>query len=218
METPVLLQSSPEGAREYLVPTRVDAGQPPAFYALQQSPQQPKQLLVTSGAVDRYFQLARCFRDESGRKDRQAEFTQVDVEMAFVSGAPSGPATNWRIGGQEVKEAMEGLVRKVWKDVEGVDLPHEFRVMPYEVAMDVVSERRLSEVWRGLMLSALVRLGQAGYAIWHVCESSRAVGLRSARSTSPSRRHSRSATIRRSRTPTSTRSSQTTNPKLSNSW
>ncbi|GHJ89423.1 hypothetical protein NliqN6_5825 [Naganishia liquefaciens] len=147
VETPVLLQSSPEGAREYLVPTRVSESSStsgePQYYALQQSPQQPKQLLVCSGAVPKYYQIARCFRDESGRKDRQAEFTQVDLEMAFVDGAAEqvvgedGMRSTWRIGGGEVRRVVEGLVKKVWKEVEGVDLPGWFQVMPYEVAMDV---------------------------------------------------------------------------------
>lgn len=153
VETPVLLQSSPEGAREYLVPTRVSESSStsaePQFYALQQSPQQPKQLLVCSGAVLKYYQIARCFRDESGRKDRQAEFTQVDMEMAFVGGAAEevageeGMRSTWRIGGGEVRRVVEGLVKKVWKEVEGVDLPGWFQVMPYEVAMDVVSHSSL---------------------------------------------------------------------------
>ncbi|KAJ9095328.1 hypothetical protein QFC21_005694 [Naganishia friedmannii] len=156
VETPVLLQSSPEGAREFLVPTRLTSDSSsssspttttsaePLFYALQQSPQQPKQLLISSGAVPRYYQIARCFRDEAGRKDRQAEFTQVDLEMAFVSGAAplvdeggEGMRSTWRIGGGEVRNVVEGLVKRVWKEVAGVDLPGWFQVMPYEVAMDV---------------------------------------------------------------------------------
>ncbi|KAI0663087.1 hypothetical protein C8Q70DRAFT_491509 [Cubamyces menziesii] len=148
VETPMLLNSTPEGAREYLVPTRVkqatsDGDAQPLFYALSQSPQQPKQLLVTSGAVDRYFQLARCFRDEDGRKDRQPEFTQVDLEMAWVSWGEHGETgrtegqshDHWRIGGHEVRDIVETIIRRVWKEVEGVDLEERFRVMTYNEAM-----------------------------------------------------------------------------------
>ena len=183
VETPVLLQSSPEGAREYLVPTRLSStiagnastsastsvsvedaasastSPEPLFYALQQSPQQPKQLLISSGLTSKYFQVARCFRDESGRKDRQAEFTQVDIEMGFVSGSPvpasnsAGPGeemrSTWRIGGGEVREVIEGLIKKIWKEIEGVDLPGWFQVMPYDVAMDVVSRRHEAELHHG---------------------------------------------------------------------
>lgn len=149
METPILFKSSPEGAREFLVPTRVSRqlnGIPsndPQFYALPQSPQQPKQLLICSGGVDRYFQLARCFRDEDGRKDRQPEFTQIDLEMAFVSwGRPSNASVDmdqWRIGGHEVRDIVEDLIRKIWQDIEGVSLPDRFRVMTYHDAMTRVS-------------------------------------------------------------------------------
>ncbi|OJT10490.1 Aspartate--tRNA(Asp/Asn) ligase [Trametes pubescens] len=146
VETPMLLNSTPEGAREYLVPTRVkqsssDASPQPQFYALSQSPQQPKQLLVASGAVDRYFQLARCFRDEDGRKDRQPEFTQVDLEMAWVSWGKQiaeGQSTDtdpWRIGGHEVRDVVESIIRKIWKKVEDVELEDRFRVMTYNEAM-----------------------------------------------------------------------------------
>ncbi|KAI0676923.1 hypothetical protein C8Q78DRAFT_1087030 [Trametes maxima] len=145
VETPVLLNSTPEGAREYLVPTRTkqspsDVPSQPLFYALSQSPQQPKQLLIASGAVDRYFQLARCFRDEDGRKDRQPEFTQVDLEMAWVSwgkleGQASADSDTWRIGGHEVRDVVETIIRKIWKKVEGVELEERFRVMTYNEAM-----------------------------------------------------------------------------------
>ncbi|KZO93289.1 hypothetical protein CALVIDRAFT_486155, partial [Calocera viscosa TUFC12733] len=152
VETPILLNSTAEGAREFLVPTRLhrlgEAGTPvvhmqgeppriPTFYALAQSPQQPKQLLICSGAVEKYYQFARCFRDEDGRKDRQPEFTQLDLEMAFVSWAAEEREfeRNWRIGGVEVKEVIESIVRRIWKDVEDVDLPEAFRVITYQEAM-----------------------------------------------------------------------------------
>ncbi|KAI0356589.1 hypothetical protein OH77DRAFT_1423519 [Trametes cingulata] len=149
VETPMLLNSTPEGAREYLVPTRVkqsftDSASQPLFYALSQSPQQPKQLLVASGAVDRYFQLARCFRDEDGRKDRQPEFTQVDLEMAWVSWgrhqadghAGSQESTDpWRIGGHEVRDVVETVIRRIWKKVENISLEERFKVMTYNEAM-----------------------------------------------------------------------------------
>ncbi|EIM88250.1 uncharacterized protein STEHIDRAFT_120456, partial [Stereum hirsutum FP-91666 SS1] len=170
IETPILLKSSPEGAREFLVPTRLSKSSPsasddpnananaspasvgteqaqvPLFYALPQSPQQPKQLLMCSGGVDRYYQLARCFRDEDGRKDRQPEFTQIDLEMAFVSwgrrhhdgtesGAKPDTEDGWRIGGQEVREVVEDIIRAIWSKVEDVELPDRFRVMTYNEAM-----------------------------------------------------------------------------------
>ncbi|KAI3596727.1 aspartyl-trna synthetase [Moniliophthora roreri] len=140
VETPVLLRSSVEGAREFLVPTRTGPLEHPSFFALQQSPQQPKQLLIASGAVDRYFQLAKCFRDEDGRKDRQPEFTQIDLELAYVSWGPTDAAqttwTNtWRIGGAEVRKTVESMVKRIWKEVENVELPPEFQVMTYHEAM-----------------------------------------------------------------------------------
>lgn len=143
----MLLKSSPEGAREFLVPTRVgisDSGirdsQTPRFYALPQSPQQPKQLLICSGGVDRYYQIARCFRDEDSRKDRQPEFTQLDLEMAFVSWSSSDAAKDgWRIGGIEVRQIIEKIIRKIWQDVEGVELSPEFLVMTYQEAMTRVN-------------------------------------------------------------------------------
>jgi aspartyl-tRNA synthetase len=147
VETPILLRSTPEGAREFLVPTRHRSREGlPLFYALPQSPQQPKQLLICSGGIDRYYQLARCFRDEDGRKDRQPEFTQVDLEMAFVSWSPppvtaqpAGPESQrWRIGGYEIKEVTEQVIRQIWKQVENIDLP-EIPVMTYREVMARVS-------------------------------------------------------------------------------
>lgn len=109
------------------------------FYALQQSPQQPKQLLICSGGVDRYYQIAKCFRDEDGRKDRQPEFTQIDIEMAFVSwGTHASSSANsqaWRIGGQEVRDVVESLIRKIWHDVQKIELEGSFEVMTYHDAM-----------------------------------------------------------------------------------
>ena len=119
VETPALFKSTPEGAREYLVPSRIHPGQ---FYALSQSPQQFKQILMVAG-VERYFQIARCFRDEDLRADRQMEFTQVDVEASFITR-------------EDVYALFEGMLKKVWLDVLGVDLPTPFPRMPYSDAMN----------------------------------------------------------------------------------
>ena len=145
VETPMLLKSTPEGAREFLVPTRLGGAR---SYALPQSPQQPKQLLVCSGAIDRYYQLARCFRDEDGRKDRQPEFTQIDLEMAFVGWGPrpGDLETGWRLGGGEVKSVVESVIRQIWSDIEDTELPTSFRVMTYNHAMTKVSPTLQSSV------------------------------------------------------------------------
>jgi aspartyl-tRNA synthetase len=119
IETPTLFKSTPEGAREFLVPSRTNPGQ---FYALPQSPQQFKQILMVGG-VEKYFQLARCYRDEDLRADRQPEFTQIDLEMSFIER-------------EDIYNLIEGLLKRIWKTALNLDVPVPFKRLTFEEALN----------------------------------------------------------------------------------
>ncbi len=142
IETPMLTKSTPEGARDFIVPSRQ---QPGSFYALPQSPQLFKQLLMVGGC-DKYMQIVRCFRDEDPRADRQAEFTQLDLEMAFIDR-------------EDIIKVIEGLLARIWKDVLGVDITLPIPHMPYAEAMNDYGSDR-PDLRFGMKLVDITDLGK----------------------------------------------------------
>jgi aspartyl-tRNA synthetase len=130
IETPMLTRSTPEGSRDFIVPARLAPG---SFYALPQSPQLFKQILMVGG-TDKYFQIVRCFRDEDPRADRQAEFTQLDLEMSFIDRA-------------DIITVVEGLLRQLWKDILSVDIPNPVPHMAYDDAMNHYGSDRPDLRW-----------------------------------------------------------------------
>ena len=147
LETPFMVKYTPGGARNFLVPSRLNAGK---FYALAESPQIFKQLFMVAG-MDRYFQIVRCFRDEDLRLDRQPEFTQIDVEMSFITE-------------EDIFAAVEGLVTRIWKEVAGFDIARPIQRMPYAEAMGSYGEDKpdLRNPLRLHDITALVKAHKGG--------------------------------------------------------
>lgn len=149
IETPVLMKSTPEGARDYLVPSRVNAGK---FFALPQSPQTYKQLLMVSG-MDRYFQIVKCFRDEDLRADRQPEFTQIDVEMSFVDE-------------EQIYQTHEELMAKIWKEHMDVEIPTPFPRITYKEAMETYGSDKPDTRFGMKIKNLSDLLGDCGFKIF----------------------------------------------------